>query len=329
MRWKRFEHCQIHEYLTTGEYLGRGSFGAVFAANNRDHGAGFVGRRFAVKLFQMPDTSAEAEVIANEMRRARELVHSRLVLGFAAGKAFVTPSSDPPEPAEEFIWFQMERADGSLADQLKVRPLEWGAAVAMAKQVAEAIEFMHNSPGNSLVHCDVKPGNTLYFDTPGEPRIWKLSDFGTVREIQGTKYTSNIVGSLSYMPPEVIRLDRRALSSAWDIWSFGVTLAEALGTRPFTGDTAEGLSHAILNKRPDLPQLDSAPLALTKLLQGCLEKDRRRRWTIQQVRAALSEISDPVDVPDAFHRQTRDLAIPAGVALVSWAVSLAYLVSSR
>lgn len=90
-------------------------------------------------------------------------------------------------------------------------------------QVLSALAFIHR---NGMIHRDIKPGNILYDDLPGDSgRTFYISDFGlaTSKESLG----GLIGGCLPYMAPETTR--NGECTNASDVYSFGVILLEVLG----------------------------------------------------------------------------------------------------
>jgi serine/threonine-protein kinase len=177
----------------------------------------------------------------------------------------------------------MELVDGStLAERIAQGAMPVEEALAVAKQIAEALEYAHE---RGLVHRDLKPANVKI--TP-EGRV-KVLDFGLAKalaaeSIPGSNADSPtltmratvagvIPGTAAYMAPEQARgkpADRRS-----DIWAFGVVLHEMLtGERAFEGDTLADLIGAVVHKEPDLGRV---PARLRRLIAKCLEKDPRER----------------------------------------------------
>jgi Tol biopolymer transport system component len=175
----------------------------------------------------------------------------------------------------------MELVEGpTLAERIKQGPIPLDEALAIARQIADALAAAHDK---GIVHRDLKPANIKI--TPDG--IVKLLDFGlakaaaiasTLPEETATVAFSMagaamIVGTPGYMAPEQARgqlVDKRA-----DIWSFGVVLYEMVtGTTMFAGDTITDVMAAVVREEPDLSRV---PARVRPLLRRCLEKDPKRR----------------------------------------------------
>lgn len=221
----------------------------------------------------------------------------------------------------------MELVEGpTLADRIKEGPLPLDEVLAIARQIADALDAAHE---RGIVHRDLKPGN-IKIKPDGSV---KVLDFGlakvaepnfpegspekspTLTIHQGTQ-VGMILGTAAYMSPEQARgkpVDKRA-----DIWAFGVVLFELLtGNRPFEGTTISDSLAAILKEEPDLRL---APENMRRLLRACLEKEPRKR---------LRDIGDAwrlmEDVPTASTaRSLRWLWASALLALIA-AGSVAFL----
>jgi serine/threonine-protein kinase len=195
----------------------------------------------------------------------------------------------------------MELVDGpTLAERLQAGPVPLEEALAIARQLAEALEEAHEK---GIVHRDLKPAN-VKLATSGKV---KVLDFGlakamdqtaglssitdpsraptalsspTLRAMPGTQM-GMILGTAAYMAPEQaagIAVDRRA-----DIWSFGVVLFEMLsGQRLFDGETVSHVLASVLKDGPDFALLPtSTPLRKTTP-SACICSTRRsiRRFSI-------------------------------------------------
>ena len=215
----------------------------------------------------------------------------------------------------------MEFIEGpTLADRIKQGPLPLEEAVAIAKQIAAALEHAHEK---GVIHRDLKPANIkLRPDGPGY--LVKVLDFGLAKLGTGSSsHTSHnresnraddadlsptltmgmteagmILGTASYMAPEQAKampVDKRA-----DIFSFGVVLHEMVtGQRIFTGETVSDTLAQVILKEPDYAKV---PDQLKPLLRWCLEKEPSKR---------LRDIGDAMRVLDEAWGQPSPAAAPA------------------
>lgn len=133
---------------------------------------------------------------------------------------------------QEEPYLVMEYVDGpSLRELLDLRrPFSFGAAVAVAVQIGEALGHAHM---NGVVHRDLKPGNVVI---NGDGAV-KLLDFGIAHltDPDATRYTAlgATPGSAGYMAPEQLR-GQQDISAAVDLYAFGCVVFELLtGEKPF------------------------------------------------------------------------------------------------
>ncbi len=200
----------------------------------------------------------------------------------------------------------MELVEGpTLSDRLQSGPLAMPEIVAIARQIAEALEEAHEK---GIVHRDLKPQNVK---APVDGKV-KVLDFGLAKAMDadpgsassasrlaqsptltfGATQLGVILGTAAYMSPEQAKgsmVDKRA-----DIWAFGVVLWEMLaGKRLFEGDTVPETLGAVFRQEIDFSRLPAAtPPALRHLVERCLERDPKLRLRdIGEARVALQPVS--------------------------------------
>jgi serine/threonine-protein kinase len=290
---------RLGSYEVTG-LIGQGGMGEVYRARDTK-----LGRDIALKI--LPEAFAsDPERFARFQREARVLAalnhpHIAILHGFeeTAGRHAIV----------------MELVDGStLADRIIRGPIPLDEALAIARQVASALEAAHDQ---GVVHRDLKPANVKV----KEDGAVKVLDFGLAKAMDTAGSSADvensptitspamtlqgvILGTAAYMSPEQARgkrVDRRA-----DIWAFGCLFYEMVtGRRAFAGDDVTETLAAVVKVEPDL---SPAPPQVRWLLARCLEKDPRRR---------LRDIGDVWDLLDD-ERETEAAAAPRARVQPFW-----------
>src|SRR5262249_30595333 len=149
----------------------------------------------------------------------------------------------------------------TLAERIASGTLGIGEVVAIATQIAEALEAAHE---HRIIHRDLKPSN---IKVRGDGTA-KVLDFGLAKVMEPADAMSAdatqsptvaspamiteagiILGTAAYMSPE--QVSGKAVDARSDIFSLGAVLYEMLsGRRAFNGDSSMAIMAAILRDEP-------------------------------------------------------------------------------
>jgi hypothetical protein len=264
----------IGPYRVLGR-LGEGATSEVFHAHDD-----FRGRDVAIKCVRAP-VAAAADVNASGSAHYYERF-------FAAEAALVGRLSHPnvvqifdavADPVQPYL--VMEYVTGTTLRSF-CRPdslLSLEQIVEIGFKCAMALGYVHRQ---GLIHRDVKPANLLAVLERGQVVDVKITDFGSVFQLDADRTQIHRVGSLAYMSPE--QLDGGTLDCGADIYSLAAVLYHLVAGRPpFEGPTQPALMHQVFNETPTpLTALrDGVPEGLDKLIRAALAKrptDRPASW---------------------------------------------------
>ncbi len=297
---------------TVLSFLGAGGMGEVYRARDEK-----LQRDVAIKVLPATVTS-DPERLARFEREARML---------AALNHPSIASIYGYQEADDVRGIVLELVEGpTLAERLSTGPIPVNEALAIGRQITEALEAAH---GKGIVHRDLKPANVKLAQ---DGRV-KVLDFGLAKacdEQSATEYLSQaptmpagptqagvVLGTMAYMSPEQAR--GRPVDKRTDIWAFGCVLYEMLtGRLPFGGGSASDIIAGILEREPkweDLPQ--RTPPRVRQLLGVCLQKDQRQRLrdigdAHLELEAALAPDA-PIKGPITAARRFSRMAVASGI----------------
>jgi len=261
--------------------IGAGGMGVVYRATDT-----VLRREVAIKV--LPDHLARnPEQLARFRREAQMLAalnHPNIATLYGL------------EHAAGLHYLAMELVPGeTLAERIDGGRVPIGAALAIAGQMAEALEAAHHK---GITHRDIKPANikvtpegrvkVLDFGLAKVPALAMPEEAATTAEA-GPTVEGQILGTPAYMSPEQVR--GQPASPRSDIWAFGCVLFELLaGRRPFGGDTITDTLARVLERDPDWKALPAGtPAPVVDLLRRCLQKDPGQRpGAIAAARSALA-----------------------------------------
>ncbi|MFO0951462.1 MAG: serine/threonine-protein kinase [Isosphaeraceae bacterium] len=328
--------------------VGRGGMGVVYEAEQTA-----LGRRVALKVLP-PAASLDPRHrhrFEIEAQAAALLHHENIVSVLAFGSDhgvdfFAMPFIDGCS-LSELIRDRRGRgpleveAAPTLAPCIPAGGLDYlRAAARLGLQAAEALDHAHSV---GVIHRDVKPSNLLV-DTRGH--LW-VTDFGLARIGEGDAAltrTGDILGTLRYMSPELLRGDRPGASPRSDVYALGATLYELLTLRPaFAGQDREELLRKVLQDEPVPPRRlnPQIPRDLETVVRKAMAKEPSSRYAsaaemagdlrrFLDDRPVLARRPGPVERLARWSRRRRAVVVTAVSGLMcTLSVSTALLWSAK
>ncbi len=259
--------------------IGEGGMGAVYEGWDER-----LGRAVAIKTVREAAQSKDARNrLWREARSLARVSHPRVCQVF-----------DVLEDDND-LFLVLEYLEGqSLADRIASGAIAASEAMAVERQILEALEALHNL---GIVHRDLKPSN-VFLTRHGV----KLLDFGLARSTSpsigavanqaATASTGSamIVGTPQYMAPE--QASGGAVGPVADLFAAGAIFYEMLtGRRAFNGACCVDVLYAVMHQDP--PALSGSPEieALDRVIRRAMAKRPEERYRSAQ---AMLEAVDSV-----------------------------------
>jgi len=241
-----------------GPLLGRGGMGAVYQASRAD---GQFDKQVAIKLIEHVFSSPTALARFHQERKIlARLDHPAIARLLDAG---LTASGSP--------YVVMELVEGLPCN---ARPLPLPVALAFFRQVCAAVQYAHQ---NLIIHRDLKPSNILL--TPANTP--KLVDFGIAKVLDADHSTDDThadqrLMTLNYASPEQIL--RQPVSTATDIYSLGLVLAELLSGQPVRRWSTLPLPELLRALETPVQPLATIPAELRAIITKATAADPTQRY---------------------------------------------------
>jgi serine/threonine protein kinase len=253
--------------------VGRGAMGVVYQAHDPQ-----IDRMVALKVLRQ-DRVVSKDLVNRFLKEAKaigRLSHPNIVTVYDVGHD------------NDTIYIAMEFLEGTpLNETIKEDGLAHDKTVALAVQMAEAIDYAHN---RGIIHRDIKPTNII---VTAMDQV-KITDFGIARieDPSATQQTQagEILGTPVYMSPEQIM--GKPIDGRSDLYALGVILYElSTGTRPFKGNNLAAIFRAITQDTPIDPAeiRPSMSPALAQLILKSLSKNPEQRFQTGRAMAQALE----------------------------------------
>jgi eukaryotic-like serine/threonine-protein kinase len=271
---------RLGPYEVTAQ-IGVGGMGEVYRAHDSQLGRDVAIKVLPLELANDPDRLSRFD---REARALAALNHPNIATIHGIAQTAEAASSGQASAVRAIV---LELVEGpTLSERLARGPVPLDEALAIARQIAEALDTAHEK---GIVHRDLKPSN---IKIRPDGRV-KVLDFGLaklVNQVDGTSGLDGteqltvaatqpglVMGTAAYMSPEQARgtlVDKRT-----DIWAFGCILYEMLAARPaFSGATTADTMASVLEREPDWGAMPPhTPADVMSLVHLCLDKDVRHR----------------------------------------------------
>ncbi|MGN6104653.1 MAG: protein kinase domain-containing protein [Kofleriaceae bacterium] len=252
--------------------VGVGSMGVVYEAEAIE-----AGTRVALKILRSSLGDLAAARFVREGKTMSLFRHRNIVDLLDAGRF-----------DEDGLFLVTELVRGiSLRELIEAGPVEPRRALAIARQVLEALGHAH---AVGVVHRDIKPENVMLVDGGAPDRdaeLVKVLDFGVAKLVGDTaalleegKLTKTgfaTLGTPLYMAPELVL--GRAVDGRCDLYAVGALLFELLtGRPPFDDpDPVVLMRHHVASAIPPLDELATPALAL--VVSEALAKQPEHRFS--------------------------------------------------
>jgi serine/threonine protein kinase/Flp pilus assembly protein TadD len=244
--------------------IGRGGQGVVYRARQKS-----LNRTVALKIIGVGQWATEAHL--KRFRREAEAAAS-------LNHPFIVAIHEIRERGG-YCYFSMNLIEGGqLDDVARKQKMSVRRAAELMAKLARTVHYAHE---RGIVHRDIKPGNIL-LDAQGEPH---LTDFGLARLVEGEStftWTTDCLGTPSYMAPEQARGGNDQVTKAADIYGLGAVFYQLLtGLPPFIGTTNYETVRLLLKSEPRQPRSLNPKVDrdLSTVCLKCLEKEPERRYS--------------------------------------------------
>ncbi|CAB4287463.1 unnamed protein product [Prunus armeniaca] len=226
-----------------GKLIGRGTFGSVYVATNRETGALCAMKE--VELF--PDDPKSAECIKQlqqEIKVLSQLEHPNIVQYYGS------------EIVDDRFYIYLEYVHpGSINKYVHEHCGAITEAVvrSFTRHILSGLAYLHST---KTIHRDIKGANLLV-DSCG---VVKLADFGMAKHLSGHVGNLSLKGSPYWMAPELMQAvmhkdNNSDLALAVDIWSLGCTIIEMFtGKPPWSEYEGAAAMFKVMKDLPPIPE---------------------------------------------------------------------------
>ncbi|VDK18048.1 unnamed protein product [Anisakis simplex] len=263
---KMAKHLQIPKgQLEFGECVGEGGFGQVFRG------------KWKTKEGEKTVAMKRVTKFEKEVKILSEFDHPNVIQFYGVSEDHLG-----------YIIVTEYAEGGSLYDHLHNgdnTSIDFKQIITWALEIARGVEYLHYDAPVKTIHRDLKSKNVVLTSE----RVCKLCDFGASKNSVHSVTSTSLNGTIPWMSPEQIKRDR--ISTATDVWSYGVILWEMITRKmPYKGLPELTVFGSIANNGSTLVIPEDCPAAFKRLMQNCWIMEPENRYNMRQVISALNDM---------------------------------------
>ncbi|XP_045814693.1 mitogen-activated protein kinase kinase kinase 5-like [Trifolium pratense] len=237
------ESVSMKSQWQKGKLIGRGTFGSVYVATNRETGA-LCAMKEAEIFSDDPKSAESIKQLEQEIKVLSQLKHPNIVQYYGS------------EIIEDKFYIYLEFIHpGSINKYVRDHCGAVTESVVrnFTRHILSGLAYLHSK---KTIHRDIKGANLLV-DSSG---VVKLADFGMAKHLTGHSADLSLKGSPYWMAPElmqaVIHKDNSPdLAFAIDIWSLGCTIIEMFtGKPPWSEYEGAAAMFKVMKDTPAIPE---------------------------------------------------------------------------
>ncbi|KAH6761762.1 mitogen-activated protein kinase kinase kinase 5 [Perilla frutescens var. hirtella] len=261
------EPIPIRSQWQKGKLIGKGTFGSVYVASNRETGALCAMKEVEILREDLKSQECMRQ-LEQEIKVLSNLKHPNIVQYYGSeivgDKFYIYLEYVHPGSINKFIHDHCAAITESVVRNF-------------TRHILCGLAYLHST---KTIHRDIKGANLLV-DAYG---VVKLADFGMAKHLTGEAANLSLKGSPYWLAPEPV-VPKEASSDlhlAVDIWSLGCTIIEMInGKPPWSDCEGPAAMFKVLKESPPIPETLSADGK--DFLQCCFRRNPTDRPTAMKL----------------------------------------------